>query len=173
MIAYLRALTQKRAPWLLLLLSVLAFESCGLFFEHVMGLHPCVMCIYERVALLGIGIAALIALIDPTRFWLRWPALLLWGFSALLGLQLSLRHVDIQLNPSPFNTCSPFTEFPSYLPLDQWVPWMFTATGDCSEKQWSFLGWEMPQWLVLIFGVYIAICLVIMIGNLVKGRCCQ
>lgn len=92
------------------------------------------MCIYERVALLGIGIAALIALIDPTRFWLRWLALLLWGFSALRGLQLSLRHVDIQLNPSPFNTCSPFTEFPSFLPLDQWVPWMFTATPEIAPR---------------------------------------
>ena len=173
MISFIRLITQQRAAWLLLLASTLFFEFCGLFFQHVMGLTPCVMCIYERIAILGILAAALLALINPQKWWLRWPALLIWLGSAIEGLRLSLRHVDIQLNPSPFNTCSPFAEFPSWLPLDKWVPWLFNPTGDCAELQWSFLGWEMPQWLVLFFAVYLIIALAVIVGNLAKGRCCE
>ena len=173
MIAYLRALTQKRAPWLLLLLSVLALEGCALFFEHVMGLHPCVMCIYERIALLGVLSAGLLGMVAPQRWYLRWSALLLWGYSAFRGLQLALQHVDYQMNPSPFNVCSPYANFPSWAPLDHWIPWLFFPDGDCSEISWQFLGFSMPQWLVVIFAAYLLVFVVVAIGNLVKGRCCS
>ncbi len=45
----------QRRAWLLLLAFIIVFEACALFFQHVMMLAPCVMCIYERVAMLGIG----------------------------------------------------------------------------------------------------------------------
>lgn len=173
MITFIRTISRQRPAWGLLAASAFAFELCGLFFQHIMGLHPCVMCVYERLAFIGILVAALLALLSPQRPWLRWSALLLWTYSAFRGLQLALKHVDYQLNPSPFNTCSFFAEFPTWMPLDKWIPWMFNPTGDCSERQWSFLGWEMPQWLVLIFACYLAVAIVIVVGNLAKGRCCQ
>ncbi len=173
MIASLRHAASTRLAWGLLSLSALLFELCGLFFQHVMGLPPCVMCIYERVAFLGIALAGLLGMLQPRLWPLRWAALLLWGYSSLQGLQLSLQHVDYQMNPSPFNTCSLFAEFPTWLPLDRWLPWLFNPTGDCAEIQWQFLGWSMPQWLVLIFGAYLAVFLIIALANLTKGRCCQ
>ncbi len=44
--------------------------------------------------------------------------------------------------------------FPEWLPLDKWVPQVFVASGDCAERQWDFLGLEMPQWLLGIFIAY-------------------
>ncbi len=173
MIASLQAFSARRTGWLLLAASVLAFELCGLYFEHVMHLQPCVLCIDERIAFLGILAAALLALINPRWFILRWGALLLWGFSALRGLQLALHHTDLQLHPSPFKACPLFPTFPGDLPLDRWMPWMFQATGDCSERQWSFLTWEMPQWLIPIFGAYLLVALVIALVNLRRGNCCS
>ncbi len=35
-------------------------ECAALYFQHVMKLQPCVMCVYERVALLGIMVAGLV-----------------------------------------------------------------------------------------------------------------
>lgn len=117
-----------------------------------MGLPPCVMCIYERVAMFGIVGATLIGVINPQFGLLRWSGLALWGYSAYQGLVLSLEHVNYQLNPSPFNTCDIFVNFPTWLPLNEWAPWLFEATGDCSDIVWQFLGLSMPQWLVIIFG---------------------
>ncbi|MNC40345.1 Disulfide bond formation protein B [compost metagenome] len=99
--------------------------------------------------------------------------MLLWGYSAIWGLKLALKHVDYQVNPSPFNVCEGFVDFPSWAPLDQWVPWLFFPDGDCSEISWQFLSFSMPQWLVLIFAAYLLVFVVVTIGNLVKGRCCN
>ena len=104
MISYIRTISGQRAAWLLLAASTMIFEICGLFFQYVMGLSPCVMCVYERLAFIGILIAAGLALLAPQKPWLRWTALLLWAYSAFRGLQLSLKHVSYQLDPSPFNT---------------------------------------------------------------------
>ena len=173
MIAYLQGISRQRASWILLLASAVLLELGAMGFQHGLGLSPCVMCIYERIATMGLVAAALIALINPKQRVFRWLGILIWGYSAFRGLQLSLKHVSYQLDPSPFNTCSLFAEFPSWMPLDKWIPWMFYPTGDCSERQWAFLGWEMPQWLVLIFGCYLAVAIIIMLGNLGKARCCQ
>lgn len=173
MVEYLRALAAQRLPWVLLAGSALFLDVCALFFQHGLGLHPCVMCIYERIATLGVLAAGLLGMTDPKRPWVRWSAILLWGYSAFTGLQLALRHVDYQLNPSPFNVCSPYADFPSWLPLDKWIPWLFMPDGDCSEITWQFLGFSMPQWLVAIFAAYLLVCVIVAVGNLVKGRCCQ
>ena len=42
-----------------------ALEGSALYFQYGMDLQPCVMCIYERVALFGIAFAGLIGLIAP------------------------------------------------------------------------------------------------------------
>lgn len=68
MIAFIRTLTQNRIAWAILLGSTLFLELCGMFFQHVMGLQPCVMCIYQRVAILGIMAGAAIGFINPKIF---------------------------------------------------------------------------------------------------------
>ena len=173
MIEYLRRIASHRLAWGLLAASAFALELCALFFQHVLGLHPCVMCIYERIALLGVLTAGLLGMVAPERWYLRWSAMLLWGYSAFWGLKLALKHVDYQVNPSPFNVCEGFVDFPSWAPLDQWVPWLFFPDGDCSEISWQFLSFSMPQWLIAIFAAYLLVFVVVAIGNLIKGRCCN
>lgn len=166
MFSYLKALSIHRGGWFLLFLSALILESIALYFQHSMGLKPCVMCIYERVALFGILTAGLLGMLCPRFFIVRAIALLIGLFSAIKGLQLAITHTDYQLNPAPWNQCSPFVEFPSTLPLNQWLPSVFEATGDCSKITWQFLGWSMPQWLIGIFAAYIFILLLVCISQL-------
>ncbi len=45
--------------------TALALELTALWFQHVMLLKPCVLCIYERCALFGVLGAALIGAIAP------------------------------------------------------------------------------------------------------------
>nr|WP_275660338.1 disulfide bond formation protein DsbB [Vibrio parahaemolyticus] len=147
---------------MLLLLFIIFFEACALYFQHVMMLAPCVMCIYERVAMMGIGGAAIIGLIAPNNALFRWLGLIGWGLSSYKGLMLAMQHVDYQFNPSPFATCDLFVTFPSWAPLNQWVPWMFEAYGDCSKIVWRFFDLSMPQWLEVIFaGNLVALALIV------------
>ncbi|GAB7198974.1 hypothetical protein OS31_09260 [Dickeya oryzae] len=58
-----------------------------------------------------------------------------------------------------------FVSFPSWLPLDKWLPAIFTATGDCAERQWNFLNLEMPQWMIVIFAAYLLVAVLVLIAQ--------
>jgi hypothetical protein len=96
---------------------------------------------------------------------LRYVAIIIWLYSALRGLQLAWEHTMIQLHPSPFQTCDFAARFPTWLPLDKWLPQVFVATGDCSVRQWEFLTLEMPQWLVGIFAAYLVVGVLVLIAQ--------
>ena len=54
MLRYLNQCSRGRGAWLLMALTAFALEMVALWFQHVMLLKPCVLCIYERCALFGI-----------------------------------------------------------------------------------------------------------------------
>ncbi|WP_059120492.1 disulfide bond formation protein DsbB [Vibrio sp. MEBiC08052] len=168
--AKLNQFSQTRTSWVLLLLSILFFEMCALFFQHILMLAPCVMCIYERVAMLGIGGSAILGLIAPRLAIFRWLGLLSWGYTSYSGLLLAHQHVEYQFHPSPFATCDAFVQFPQWAPLNQWMPWMFEAYGDCSKIVWQFLTLSMPQWLEIIFAINLFVAFIFLIAQFFKPK---
>ncbi|MBD8104897.1 disulfide bond formation protein DsbB [Erwinia persicina] len=169
MLRYLNSCSRGRGAWLLMALTAFALEMTALYFQHVMMLKPCVMCIYERCALFGIMGAGMVGAIAP-RTPLRWVAILIWLYSAWQGVRLAWEHTMIQLHPSPFATCDFAARFPTWLPLDKWLPSVFVASGDCAEKSWSFLTLGMPQWLVGILAAYLVIGILVLISQPFKPK---
>lgn len=153
----------SRVSWATLLLFVIFFEFSAWVFQHVLELTPCVNCIYERVAMLGIGLAAVIGYTFVTFTIGRCLGLMMWMICSLKGWLIAKQHVMYQINPNPFDTCELAVQFPTWLPLDKWVPWFFAAYGDCSEVDWQFMTLTMPQWLVIIFAVS-ALCAAVFIA---------
>ncbi len=166
----IHSFSKKRLSWMLLLLFVVFFELCALYFQHVLMLAPCVMCVYERVAMMGVGAAAMVGLIQPKNHLIRWLSLAGWGYTSFRGLQLAIEHVGYQFNPSPFATCDIFPQFPSWAPLNQLAPWMFEPTGDCSKIVWQFLNLSMPQWLVVIFSANLVVLSLVIIAQFFKSK---
>ncbi|MCE3115185.1 disulfide bond formation protein DsbB [Enterobacter sp. ASE] len=167
MVVFLYKFSQTKLSWLLLSLTAFFLEVVALFFQHVMGLKPCVLCIYERCAILGILGAGFLGFIAPkTR--LRYASMALWAYSSWTGLRISWEHSQMQLNPSPFMTCDFAPKFPHWLPLDKWLPQFFSATGDCSVRQWHFMSLEMPQWLVIIFSFYFFVSIFVFYSQFFK-----
>lgn len=54
MLRFLNQCSRGRGAWLLMAFTALALEMVALWFQHVMLLKPCVLCIYERCALFGV-----------------------------------------------------------------------------------------------------------------------
>lgn len=154
MLAFFNGISKIQGPWFLLLLIIMGCEFCALYFQYVMKLAPCVMCIYERVAMLGLFVSVLIASFMPQNELFRWLGLIGWGLSSGWGLKLAVEHVSYQfqdLYGFLGTTCDIFVSFPSWVPLNKWAPWIFEANGNCSKIVWNFLDLSMPQWLVIIF----------------------
>lgn len=173
MFSYLKNLSSNRPAWILLAVFTLVFELCALFFQHGMKLDPCVMCIYERVAMFGVMAAALLGCIAPQIPFIRWIAILAWIATSWKGLSLSIEHVGYQFPDTNVlfgPTCDIFVDFPTWAPLNQWAPWLFEATGDCSKIVWQFLGYSMPQWLIVIFGAIFAVSITVALSQLAKNK---
>lgn len=170
MISNLKQLSLQRWPWLLLAASALTMELCALFFQHVMELEPCVMCVYERLTMLAIVAAGLIGASSPNNILVRLVAFATWAVGAVWGLLLAIEHTDYQMNPSPFATCDFYPNFPSWLPLHELFPWLFNPTGYCSDIVWTFLDYSMPQWLIVSFSIYTALLLIIAITALLPVK---
>ena len=171
MLSYFKELSLNRTAWLLLAFIAFALEASGIYFQYGMGLVPCVMCVYERLAILGLLIAGLIGAISPRFFLTRWLGLLLWGFSVYKGLALAIKHHDYQANPSPWNQCEFKPEFPQTMPFDQWFPSIFVfGSVNCSDKQWEMFGLGMPEWLIVAFSIFALFFIIVLLSQFKRAK---
>lgn len=168
---FLSDLTTQSKPWLLLALSALGLELCALYFQYVMDLAPCIMCVYQRVAICAIILAGIIGYAGSHYLLIRIISYILWATGAIWGLLIALEHVDIQASSgSLFYSCEFVPNFPTWAPLHEWIPFLFEATGDCGEISWQFLGYSMPQWMVVVYSVYTLVFAIVIVNRLTQAK---
>lgn len=168
---FLSDLTTNKKAWLLLAISALAFEFSALFFQYALDLKPCIMCIYQRVAIWAIFFAGLIGSFANQYVIGRIASYALWGTGAIWGLLIALEHVEMQSATMSFLfSCEFVPNFPSWAPLHEWIPGLFAATGDCGDINWQFLGYSMPQWMIVIYGIYTTIFSITLLGRLLHKK---
>lgn len=154
--------SRQKTPWFLLAASALSLFLSALYFQHVMDLLPCIKCIYQRTAVLGILIGAILPLIYNTSA-TRFIAYAIWAYSAFEGLMSAQAHLDVIFAANPYLlVCDIVPNFPSFLPLHEWLPAVFAAPGDCADNSWQFLGLGMASWLEIIFSIYLVVLAVVL-----------
>ena len=170
MLNKLSSLSADRRAWALLFISALSLEISALYFQHIMDLRPCIMCIYQRTAVFGVMLAAMPAMLINNLI-TRLIGYVGWGISAIWGLSIAIEHVDIQTALNPFfATCEFVPNFPTWAPLHEWLPNIFGATGDCGDINWSLMDMTMPQWMIVIFAIYSAIWAVMLVSRFLAKR---
>ncbi len=168
---YLSNLTTSSKFWLLLSISALGFELCALFFQYAMDLKPCIMCVYQRLAVAAIFFAGIIGYFTCKLMFTRIILYGLWGTGAIWGLLIAVEHVEMQSNSgSLFFSCEFIPNFPAWAPLHEWIPFLFEATGDCGEISWQFFGYSMPQWMIAVYAVYSAAFVVLLLNRLFVAK---
>ncbi|GKW51948.1 disulfide bond formation protein B [Pseudoalteromonas sp. NCCP-2140] len=168
---WLAELATKRTPWLLLAVISLAFEITALFFQYNMGLEPCIMCIYQRTAVLGLLAAGVMGAINPQNMVVRLVAFATWGVSAIWGYFIAKEHIAMQNNTDPFAfSCAFEPNFPSFMPLHEWIPSFFAATGDCGNIDWQFASMSMPAWMEVIFAAFSVVFVAVLVSRLVSKK---
>lgn len=161
---------EQRWAWATLFISAFLLASAALYFQHANGLKPCIMCIYQRTAVFGVLFAALLPLLKNNLI-TRAIGFITWGLSAIWGLLIAIEHVDLQNNSNPFFTaCEIVPNFPSFMPLHNWLPNIFAATGDCGNIDWQFMDMSMPQWMIVVFGAYTIAFVIVLFSRLFTNR---
>ncbi|AMO54617.1 disulfide bond formation protein DsbB [Endozoicomonas montiporae] len=170
-LAAVREWQNHRLTWGIMLGTAVFLEICAFYFQYGMDLYPCEMCVYQRFAVLVLGLAAGIMLVAPRNKGVRGAGYLLWISGAVYGLQYALQQIKNYADFNPFfSACNAFPVFPFGLPLHEWWPAMFFPTGMCGEDSWTFLSLNMANWMTIIFGIYIlafAVCVLsVVVGKL-------
>ena len=149
----------QRWYWLGLIASVAFLAVAYFYFEQQLGLAPCPLCMFQRVAMAGIGFFCLLGIIvRPGKVLAK---LLAFGvtLSSAIGLAIAGRQVWLQHLPADqVPECGPDLAFMmDAFPLMDVVQKVLSGSGECAEVQWTWLGFSMPEWMVFIFAVMLLI----------------
>ena len=170
MLRLIKSFTSCRACWFLLFLFAIVIDGCALYFQYGLSLKPCVNCVYERAAILAFGICGLFGFLLPGSAFVRLTASLGFLSSSLWGLAVSFEHYESTLNQGFGAKCRLIANFPSFLKLDELLPFMFKPLDTCSPLNWSLLGLSMPQWLVIIFACGVLVSFFFLISQFARLR---
>ncbi|CAM3876826.1 disulfide bond formation protein DsbB [Rheinheimera salexigens] len=170
MLQKIKSLSSKRSVWLLLIITITAFLATALYFQHVMNIQPCIKCVYIRAAFSAMLFAALIGFITAKITILRSLALIGVIAAAVFGLNQANELLEIErvIAAGGFSTCAFFAEYPSWLPLEQWLPAVFEPTASCGDDSWSLLDRSMAFWTSIILYSYIIVLTLFLLCQVVK-----
>ena len=145
-----------------LLLASIVGMAFALYLEHVKGLNPCPLCVFQRVGLIGLGLISLLALIhNPAAQWLKRTYAVLGSLAILWSAVVAGRHVWLQnLPPEQVPSCGPGLDYwLEALPLTSVLQQVFSGSGECAMIDWTFLGQSLPVWSLLFFSVLLLLSL--------------
>lgn len=145
-------------PLLALIVAIVVFSMGGaLYFQYVLELEPCPLCVLQRVAIIGVGIFAALGLL-AARARGQLTAAVAAIAVALVGTGVAGWHSWILAFPPESLSCGrPFQWFHADFPLAVWLPKLFAGEGDCLAVDWTFFGLAIPHLSLIAFVLLIAI----------------
>jgi disulfide bond formation protein DsbB len=123
----------------------------ALYAEHVLLLTPCPLCVFQRMAVISLGIVFLVATIHNASGAGRYVYSFLVAAAAGAGAGVAGRHVWLQSLPADeVPACGPgFDYIVDAFPLADALKMIFSGSGECATIDWQFLGLSMPAWVLI------------------------
>jgi disulfide bond formation protein DsbB len=154
----------------------LGFLACAglmgfaLYAQYSMGLEPCPLCIFQRIAVIVVGVLFLIAALhNPGPTGARVYGLLLL-IAVIAGAMISARHVWIQAQPpGTVAACGAGLGYlMEIMPVTDVITKVLTGSGECGKVDWRLLGLSMPWWVLFALVVLGAWAALVNIGRASK-----
>ncbi len=143
--------TQRRTGNLVGFLACTGLMAYALYAQHMLGLDPCPLCIFQRVAVIAVGVFFLLAALHhPGRIGAAVYGVLI-SLVALGGILVASRHVWIQAQPpGTVAACGATLDYMmQYMPVTKVISLVLSGSGECAEINWRLLGLSMPWWVLI------------------------
>jgi len=152
-------LPRRRSAYLLGFLVCAGLMGYALYLQYVMDLEPCPLCIFQRVAVIAMGLVFLIAAFhNPGRSGAGAYALLQLLIGGA-GAAIAARQVWLQSLPKDqVPACGMGLDYMlETLPFSDVLQKVFEGSGECAEKGWEFLHLSIAGWTLVFFVAMIAV----------------
>ena len=132
-------------------LACVAMMGFALFSQHVLLLDPCPLCVFQRLAVILLGLVLLVAALHDSgrsgaRIYAACAGIVAAGGAAVAGWHVRLQNLPSDEVPS----CGPGLGYlVDNFPLSEAISLIFKGSGECAEVAWRFLGLSMPTWVVI------------------------
>lgn len=136
----------------MLFLMALSVSVASLYFEFVLKLMPCPLCIMQRLAVFLLTISLFGWWYSKREKWQKLFIAISLIFSSG-GIFFASRQLYLQSLPADqVPACGPSLDFLiQYFPLQDIVHALFYGTGDCAKVKWTFLGGSLAFWSCMLF----------------------
>jgi protein dithiol:quinone oxidoreductase len=141
----------RRAGNALGFLACVGLMAYALYAQHVLGLEPCPLCIFQRVAVIVVGVLFLIAALHNPSGKGAYVYGGLIDLAALAGIGISARHIWIQAQPpGTVAACGADLDYMlDIMPFTEVVNKVLFGSGECGKVDWTLLGLSMPWWVLI------------------------
>ena len=151
-------LPPRRLAYLLGAIVCAGLMGWALWLQYGMGIEPCPLCVFQRIAVIATGIIFLIAAIHNPG---RTGAAVYAGLTVIasgIGAALATWHVWIQAQPKgAVAACGMGLNYMlETLPLTEVISKVLKGSGECAEQGWLFMGLAIPSWTFVFFIAMIA-----------------
>lgn len=146
-------LPSARITFLLIFLGCTGLMLVGFYFQYVMDLYPCPLCITQRVFIVAVGLTGLLAfLVNPGRVG-RVVFGVLGLLFAIVGGSFSSRQLWLQSLPEDqVPACGPDIAYLlENFPLMDALSVLLRGDGNCAEVVWTLFGISIPGWTLVAF----------------------
>lgn len=134
----------------LMALACLLLMLVALKLQEIDELHPCPLCVTQRIFIVTVGLLALLACLhNPAKIGVRVYAFL-QSLAAMGGAVVALRHLWIQSLPADqVPACGPGLQYIfDNFPFMEALSLLFAGDGSCAEVQ-LFWALPIPAWVLL------------------------
>jgi disulfide bond formation protein DsbB len=148
----------SRVLWLALVAGCAGLTLASLVLTAWLDLHPCHLCIFQRLLFMLITLLALVAAVLVSPRDRRLPGGLVL---ALAGLGVAVATYQTWLQAQPPGSISCVGGQPGLIEglvewLGQQVPSLFLATGFCEEPELVIFGLSLANWALVSFAAALA-----------------
>ena len=153
--------------WLALALLALSSEAVALFYQYVLEIMPCVMCIQVRLWTTAlIMVALLVLLLRRLRF------MFMAGHLLTVVIAAGLVERSYQLLGTErgfvFGDCGFDLGLPDWFSPDKWFPVLFEVQTSCGYTPELLFGITMAEALIVMSGVFMLVSLAMSVAAIAR-----
>lgn len=147
----LSTLSRSRRYWALVMVTGIALLGTALFYQHVLGERPCLMCIQVRLWVSLMVVVALMGLLTRRHRLLNVVPHLLMLLVAVGLVERSYQLLGTERG-FVFSDCGFELGLPAWFAIDQWLPAVFYVETACGYTPEIIFGITMAEAL-MVFSV--------------------